>query len=342
MRTVPNAIFRTKPLRRRRGWSFWLLLATIIVLVSGYTWYRLELLPVSIDGTDHEFEVKSGQRAPDVATSLKAAGLIRDRNAFLTYVNFHGLRGHLEAGLYSISPSQSSPDIAGVLASGKVDAHRLTIPEGTRLSDIERLAAAQGITKADFDAALAAHHDESFLSSKPAGVSLEGYLFPDSYDITVNTTASTLVETMLQTFGKRVGPEYVQAFSAEGLSLHQALTVASIVEKEVNRPEDRPIVAQIFLKRLRENTMLGSDVTVHYAADLLGVPFNLDLNSPYNTRKFVGLPPGPICSPGLSALDAVAHPANTDYSYFLTGKDGKTYFAHTYAEHQANIAKYLN
>jgi len=101
------------------------------------------------------------------------------------------------------------------------------------------------------------------------------------------------------------------------------------------------VVAQIFLKRLKLGQALGSDVTTHYAADLLGVPFNTDLNSPYNTRRVVGLPPGPICSPGLSAMDAVAHPAGTDYLFFLSGKDGKTYFAKTYAEHQLNIKKHL-
>jgi UPF0755 protein len=114
-----------------------------------------------------------------------------------------------------------------------------------------------------------------------------------------------------------------------------------MVEREVNIATDRPIVAQVFLTRLRLGQMLGSDVTTHYAADLLGVPFNINIDSRYNTRRYTGLPPGPICSPGLGSMDAVAHPAATDYLYFLSGKDGKTYFAKTYAEHQANIVKHL-
>ncbi|HSX03037.1 MAG TPA: endolytic transglycosylase MltG [Candidatus Saccharimonadia bacterium] len=328
--------------RRRLRWSSGLIVLLALMVAGGYGWYRLELQPAALDGADQRFEVKAGQRAPDIATNLKAAGLIRDRNAFITYINFHGLRAHIEAGVYALSPTESTVTIANILAKGKIDAHSLVVPEGSRITDIEQLAAAQGITKADFEAALAAPHTQAFLSGKPANVSLEGYLFPDSYRLTANETAATLVDQMLATFGQKVGPEYAQAFTAEGLTLHQGLTLASIVEKEVNNAQDRPIVAQIFLKRLGQNTTLGSDVTARYAADLLGVAFSTNVDSPYNTRRFPGLPPGPICSPGLAALDAVAHPANTDYSYFLTGKDGKTYYAHTYAEHQANIAKYLN
>jgi len=327
--------------RLSRKWSM-ILSAGLVLTVMFYGWYRWELRPAAATGGSQRFEIAAGQSVPQIATNLRSAGLIRNRDAFITYLNFHGLRAELKAGVYTLKPTQSGQSVAQTLALGRIDVKRLVVPEGSRLRDIEKLAAQDGIPASDFEAALKSSHTESFLSGKPASVDLEGYLFPDSYELGVNITATKLVDTMLQTFGNRVGPEYVQAFAAQGLTLHQGLTLASIVEREVNRPEDRPIVAQIFLKRFKEKMPLGSDVTVHYAADLLGVPFNVDLNSPYNTRRFAGLPPGPICSPGLSSLDAVAHPAATDYLYFLSGKDGKTYFAHTYAEHQKNIAKYLN
>jgi len=307
----------------------------------GYVSYRVGLGPAASAGASQVFEVKSGENANSVATALKQAGLIRNRTAFLTYLNFHFLRARLKAGTYSISPTKSAPFIVEILTGGQTLLNRITIPEGYRISQIEDLAAKKGITKADFQAALNGPHTQAFLAGKPAGVSLEGYLFPDSYEVNATTTAKQLVNAMLDAFGQRVGPEYLQAFAAEGLTLHQGLTLASIVEREVNTPADRPIVAQIFLKRFRDKQPLGSDVTVHYASDLAGVPFNLDINSPYNTRKYVGLPPGPIASPGLSALDAVAHPANTSYNYFLSGNDGRTYYANTYAEHQQNIQKYL-
>jgi len=309
--------------------------------VIGYVSYRVGLGPATTAGATQIFEVKSGENANAVATALKQAGLIRDRNAFLTYLNFHGLRTRLKTGTYSVSPTKTAPFIAAILTGGQTLINRITVPEGYRITQIEDLAAKMGISKADFAAALAAPHSQAFLAGKPADVSLEGYLFPDSYEVNSTTTAQQLANAMLDTFGQRVGPEYVQAFAAQGLTLHQGLTLASIVEREVNIPADRPIVAQIFLKRFREKQPLGSDVTVHYASDLAGVPFNLEINSPYNTRKYVGLPPGPIANPGLSALDAVAHPANTSYNYFLSGNDGKTYYAKTYTEHQQNIQKYL-
>src|SRR4029077_6739544 len=134
-------------------------------------------------------------------------------------------------------------DIADDIAAGRTVTKRLLVPEGYRLSQIEAAAAVFGITKAEFDAALAAPHNQPFLATKPAGVSLEGYLFPDSYSVAADTTATQLVDAMLDNFGKHVGTEYQQAFAAEGLSLHQGLTIASVVEREVSNPTDRPIVA---------------------------------------------------------------------------------------------------
>jgi UPF0755 protein len=330
-------------IRFKRRHILWILLAVFIVLAAGgYAYYRVNLLPLAKTGKAVAFEVKSGETAPTIANNLKSAGLIRDRNAFITYINFHGQRRLLKAGSYSLSPTLSAPDVANILSQGKTVTNRLVIPEGYTIKQIEKEAALLGISAREFEAGLNEPHNQSFLDSKPTTVGLEGYLFPDSYTVTSLTTGSQLVNAMLDNFGRKVGPEYAQAFAAEGLTLHQGLTIASIVEREVNIAADRPVVAQVFLKRYREKQQLGSDVTTEYAASLLGVEFNVNLDSPYNTRKVVGLPPGPICNPGLSALDAVAHPAKTDYNYFLTGKDGKTYFAKTYAEHQQNISKHLN
>jgi UPF0755 protein len=330
---------------RRHTTRQWVALAGIaaigLLLIGSYSSYRLGLRPAASSGAAQIFEVKSGDRVPEIADHLHAAGLIRGRNSFISYLNFHDLRSKIKAGTYSLTPTLSGPQVADILARGKTLSDRLVIPEGSRLTQIEALAASHGIPQADFQAALRAPHTQAFLAGKPADVDLEGYLWPDSYSIAPDTTASMLVNTMLDTFGKRVSAEYVQAFAAEGLTLHQGLTLASIVESEVNIPADRPIVAQIFLKRFKTGMPLGSDVTTHYAAELLGVPFNTNIDSHYNTRRYPGLPPGPICSPGLGALDAVAHPANTDYLYFLTGKDGKTYYAKTYAQHQANIDRHL-
>jgi len=327
---------------KRRRFLLWAAVAAPLVIIGLlYVNYRLGLAPVASSGAAQNFVVKAGENAPHIAQNLVDAGLLRSRNSFVTYVNFHGLRPRLKVGTYLIAPTMSGSDIADLLAGGRTLTKRLIVPEGYTLSQIETLAIADGIPSDSLKTALNASHSQSFLSGKPASVDLEGYLFPDSYDISGTTTAAQLVNAMLDNFGKRVGSEYVQAFAAEGLTLHQGLTLASIVEREVNNAADRPVVAQIFLKRLKTGMMLGSDVTAKYACDLAGVPFNVDIDSPYNTRRYAGLPPGPISNPGLGSLDAVAHPASTDYLYFLSGKDGKTYFAKTYAEHQANITKHL-
>lgn len=318
-----------------------LLTLPLLILAVLYIDYRIGLQPAVQTGSAREFSIEVGRGAPAIARQLEAEGFIRSHTSFITYVNLHGLRPRLKAGQYLIDPTQSAAQIAELLASGRTLARRLTVPEGYTLQQIQAQAVANGIKAEDFQAALAAPRNQSFLASKPTNVSLEGYLFPDSYELNSTTTATQLVDSMLTTFSERVSTEYVAAFAAQGLNLHQGLTLASMVEREVNIEADRPVVAQIFLSRLKLGQSLGSDVTTEYAAQLLGVPFNINIDSPYNTRRYTGLPPGPICNPGLSALNAVARPATTDYLYFLSGKDGKTYFAKTYAEHQRNIAKYL-
>jgi peptidoglycan lytic transglycosylase G len=313
-----------------------------VVLLGLYVTYRINLGAPSTSKAAVIVEIATGERVPQIADMLLSKGLIKDRNAFITYVTFHGLRTRIAAGTYSIAKDLTTPELADILVQGKTLSDRIVVPEGYKISQIEKLAASHGISTASFQAALAQTYSYSFLSTKPADVSLEGYLFPDSYAVDPTTTASTLVKNMLEDFGTKVGPEYSQAFASEGLTLHEGLTIASIVESEVSDPNVRPIVAQVFLSRLKLGMPLGSDVTAEYASSLLGVPFSTAVNSPYNTLIHPGLPPGPICSPGLDSLDAVAHPAQTNYLYFLTGRDGKTYFATTYAEHQQNIAKYLN
>jgi UPF0755 protein len=219
------------------------------------------------------------------------------------------------------------------------------VKEGETLKQLEVSANEQWLRGGDLPAALAEPYSNQFLSGRPAGASLEGYLFPDTYQIAPSTTPQQLVQAMLDNFGRKVSPELVGGFQKQGLTLHQGLTLASIVESEVAHEADRPLVAQVFLKRLRQGMKLESDVTANYGATQLGITSFSDIksiNSPYNTYLHTGLPPGPICNPGLSAMSAVANPAATDYLYFVADKAGNTYFAKTYTEHQANVAKYLN
>ena len=318
-----------------------LLIAVAVVVALIGVWYNAELRPVDKKAGYQFFSVPEGVSAPFVGKQLQSAGLIRSKDAFITYLGLHGLRGSVKAGEFSLSGAQSTVEIAQILTGGGKSAKQLIVPPGATIKQIEAAAAEHDITEADFEAALKAAHGQAILSTKPAGVSLEGYLYPDTYDLGPGMTAGRLVDTMITNLQNRLTPNVIQKWQAEGLNIHQGLTLASIVEKEVGPGPDRAKVAQVFLNRLKANMPLGSDVTAFYASALAGISPNVTINSPYNTRIVAGLPPGPICSPDLDAMQAVANPAKNDFLYFLAGKDGKVYYARTYAEHQRNIQLHL-
>jgi UPF0755 protein len=178
--------------------------APLFIILVLYVSYRVGLRPVSDTGAAQQFTVSAGENAPRIGQHLLDAKLIRNRDAFVTYVNFHGLRPRLKVGTYLISPTLSAGEIAELLAGGRTLSKRVVVPEGSTLRKIQDIAVAAGIPAADFKAALAAPHSQSFLAGKPPDVDLEGYLFPDSYSISATTTATQLVDTMLDTFASRV------------------------------------------------------------------------------------------------------------------------------------------
>lgn len=325
-----------------------LLASLITIAVAGgfgmVIWYLIGLTPANRQAAGPvSFRISQGQSAPDIAAGLSKAGIIRSQTVFLWYVTLRGLRADLQAGNYDLSPASSVPDIANILSHGKVSVNRLVVPEGVTVAQIKKLAAAKGISNQDFDAAIAGPFDNDILGSRPPGdTSLEGYLFPDSYELTKPVRPQALIRDMLNNFKAKANQAgLVKAFSSQGLTLHQGLTLASIVEKEAAKDSDRSLIASVFYNRLKIGMPLGSDVTVLYAAEAKGVPFDVNLNSAYNTYRVKGLPPGPICNPGISSMKAVAEPAATDYLYFLADKNGTVHYARTAAEHEANVQKYL-
>lgn len=311
-----------------------------LFLIALITWFVYSLSAVG-GSKVKAILIRKGQTVPQIAAQLEEAKLIRSSTAFEWYVTLTLKRARLQAGNYELSPSRSAVALAGIIARGEVTKNLLVIPEGLTISKIRELAAENGISPTDFNAALEASRLHPALKEKPSDVSLEGYLFPDTYHLDSQDTARGLVTSMLDNFQAKVGQKYAQAFASRGLSLHQGLTLASIVEREVPDRESRRKVAQVFYKRLSIQKPLESDITVEYAAEVLGTEFNLALESPYNTYRNRGLPPGPVCNPGLDALEAAINSASTDYLYFVSGKDGKTYFSKTFEEHQALVKKYL-
>ncbi len=313
------------------------LLALVIAAVVVHRDYSENLRPVSSDAATKVFAVSSGATVNQIATGLHRQGLIRQAWAFERYVKDHNLGSELQAGTYRLSPSQDVPQIAEVLATGKVAVNLITILPGQRIDQIREAFIKAKFDPAAVDAALnpAQYADSPALADKPASASLEGFLYPDSYQKDANTDPRTIIEASLAELETRLTPARRQQFAARGLTVYQAVTLASIVEREVSNNDDRSQVAQVFYKRMQQGMSLESDVTAFYGAIKDGKPQSVDYDSPYNTYKINGLPVGPISNVSESSLDAVAEPANTDWTYFVAGDDGKTYFSKTLDEHEA-------
>ncbi len=198
-----------------------------------------------------------------------------------------------------------------------------------------------GYSQAEIDYALNFNYSGPLFAGKPAGSSLEGYIYGETYNFNAGVPISDIFQTAFDEFYEEVQRDnLVAAFAARGLSLYQGITLASIIQREASDYEEQRKIAQVFYSRLQEGMKLESCVTYQYISDKIGVARDVNIDSPYNTRRYEGLPPGPISSPGRSALLAAANPADTSYLYFLNGDDNITYFSYTNEEHMANRSAY--
>ena len=324
----------------------WILIAVvtiIIVAIAGaFVWYRLALRPANAQDTSQvRVSIVEGMSPASIGQMLEDKKLIRSKYAFDIYTRLSGNRSKLQAGTYSLSASESLESVVSDLVSGKVDKLTITFLPGATLADDKEVLKKAGYTAAAIDEAFAKQYDSPLFATRPAGADLEGYMYGDTYSFNSDATVEQiLTRTFDEYYGVIQDNKLIDGFQKQGLTLYQGITLASIIQKEVSGVSDERQVAQIFLKRLQMNIPLGSDVTYHYAAAKLGVTPSPSLDSPYNTRINTGLPPGPISVPGILALQAVANPASGNYLYFLSGDDGKTYYATTEQEHQANIDQY--
>ncbi|MFN8523097.1 MAG: endolytic transglycosylase MltG [Chloroflexota bacterium] len=316
--------------------------------------------PVSNDRTPRRFTVSPGQSAADIAAALEQQGLIRSAVTFRALVEARGVGGRIEAGEYQLNPAMSTAEIIDVLGRGAARAaNSVTIPEGWRKEQIAQRLEASGIGTAQdvltlIGTGAPAFPDAPLVNAIPPGGSLEGYLFPDTYQIGRGTDPRRMLDQMIRELDKKLAPVIRESASAQGLSVHQLVTLASIVEREASRQSEQPTIASVYLNRLRQDMPLQADPTVQYAVananpiEAAGFGFwkrelsrdDLRLGSSYNTYVVKGLPPGPICSPGLAALQAVATPAQTDFLFFVARGDGTHAFARTDTEHRANVERY--
>jgi len=324
---------------------------------------------VSDDPTPVTFVVEPGETATGVAAKLEEEGLVVSGEVFGRYMAYHGLDVSLEAGTYRLRPNMTMHEIGDALQHGGADAVTVTIPEGWRMEQVAWLVEEQGVMRGDDFLAYVrtAIYDYPWLAGRPQGASLEGFLFPDTYELPTEASPANLVDLMLATFDARVAPEIegrllgktifdLNLSDYRPLTLYDVLTLASIVEREAVLDEERPIIASVYFNRLDpayvEETALrlSSDPTIQYAKGLdpdTGSWWNpmlpgegQTIDSPYNTFRVQGLPPGPICSPGLASILAVLNPADTDYLYFHAIGDGSHVFASTLEEHMSNQEQY--
>lgn len=343
-----------------------------ILAIVAVFWYNTSLKPV-YDGVDCsyaegnskcdfiDFSVKDGDSVSRVGDNLEASGIIRNSFVFQFYMRSNNMDSQIKVGDYQFRRTMSVEEIGKQLITGAKNPNvfSFTILPGERIKSIKAKLIEQGYDKVAIDAAFAKNYRgtsdkiDKLLASAPTtnqygAELLEGFLFGDTYEFYKTDSVEKIITTSMEAMWDVVeGNDLVKKFEQQGLSLYQGITLASIVQKEA-KTLDQPTVAQVFYSRLKEGIVLGSDVTLQYALDLVDPERTtykdngaaLELDNPYNTRHSAGLTPGPICNPGVSALLAVANPSDTSYLYFLTGDDGVMYYGYTEAEHNQNIVNH--
>jgi UPF0755 protein len=301
----------------------------------------VQVSPRDPEGHGRRVNIQTGLSNREIAAHLHDNGIIRSATAFDLYLRLSGSGGQLQAGTYVLSPAQPLPEIVSYLVEGRVDPLTVTVPPGLTVDELaDHLAEEYGYGKPELETALEADYDHPLLSSKPASASLEGYIFPETYEVGGDSSVTALFELAFDVMWERIQDDRLdRAVRSQGFTLHEAVTLASVIERESRTDEQRQ-VSQIFQLRLDRDMPLEADATFVYAAKQLGVTPRINLDSPYNTRLYGGLPPGPISNFNLHALEAVANPARGNYLYFVHGDDGNIYYAHTLDEHEENASRY--
>lgn len=360
-----NGLSAKKPKRISAKAIVGIVIGLLALLALVYVWYTHQLTPV--DGNDdavQRVEILDGASFDYVSTRLEERGLIRSKVAFEIFAALQGKRNAVKAGTCDLRPSESAAEILAKVTKGCHDFKSLTFypggtiekplfkPVGSTVSQnlyVKYILKKSGYSDVAIDRALAANYDSPLFAGKPNDTTLEGYIFGETYYVATDATPETVLkETFAEMYRVVQQNDLIAKYKARNLNLYEGITLASIVQKELNC-EDKPTkerkdtcygyqrkIASVFYNRLAIKMPLGSDSTFIYAADMQGVPATSKIDSDYNTYKNVGLPPGPIASPGELALRAAANPESTDYLYFVAGDDGLIYFSRTQKEHEQN------
>lgn len=323
----------------------WLLLAiTALGVGFGLRVVFFALTPAPVSKPSTKLLIRTGTGARAVAAQLAKEGVVTDANLFYWYARARGVAGRMKAGEYQFPAAPTPNLVLDILLQGKVVVYRVTIPEGASLKDVARLVAATDLADADEFVQWARDpHLMASLDVSPDAPSLEGYLFPETYVFRRTDRPRDILRRMVLEFWRRFSPERQARARQMGFTVHETVTLASLVEKEAVRDAERPVIAGVFLNRLQRQMPLQSDPTAVYDLEDFTGPIlrrHLERESPYNTYLYKGLPPGPICNPGEKSLKAVLDAKKTSYLYFVSNNDGSHTFSSTYDEHVQAVARF--
>jgi UPF0755 protein len=285
--------------------------------------------------------IKEGLSLKDVADELDRRGIVTNGLLFEMWAKFMGASRLIKAGEYRLGPGMAPIRILKKLKKGEIISHAVTIPEGLTKGQIAELLAEKVLVdKRQF--LLLSQRGELLDRYGMSVPSLEGFLYPETYHFARGLSAPSVIDTMIQRFWHVIDP-LRDRIEGSGMTLFQVITLASIVEKETGNPKERPLIASVFLNRMKKGMRLESDPTVIYGLDQFNGNLtrkDLETYTPYNTYKIKGLPPGPIANPGLESITAVLHPARTEYLYFVSKNDGSHHFSKTLSEHNRAVRTY--
>jgi UPF0755 protein len=349
---LPRMAQASPPARRRRKliYAAILMIALVIAAIAAVAVWVMTSVNEQVEhqASDEIISVEQGMASQAIIARLSKAGIVTNPTALKLYLRITGRGGQLKAGDYKFASPISPLQAIEKIRRADVHSERVTIPEGFNRFEIAELLAAKTGKGTTQEFLRLMYNTELVARIAPQARNLEGYLFPDTYSYTSKTTAQELIAAMVDRFQEVFTPEWAARASRQGMSVHEVVTLASIVEEEARVPDERPRVASVFLNRLKLRMALGSDPTFIYAAILAqdydgnpNQPRHRRRDSPYNTYIHSGLPPGPIASPGRASLEATLFPEETDYLYFVvSGNEGRHKFSRNSAEHDAAVADY--
>jgi UPF0755 protein len=334
-------------MKKTLAWLVGLLLLGVgVAAVAGYSvWTRIHEPFKGYEGSEQFVTIPSGAGAGEIRTRLLDARLVRDEFTLRAALRWTGSGRALKAGEYRFDREMSAVEVIDKLTAGDIYTRRITFPEGLTIAEMARLFESREFGKAsDF---LEASKKASLIRDlDPQAPDLEGYLFPDTYALPRGASADRLIAAMVDRFKATYTQELRDKARDQGLTTRQVLSLASLVEKETAKDEERPLVSAVYRNRLRIGMGMQADPTVVYALQKAGRydgnirREDLSFDSPYNTYKYGGLPPGPIAAPGRAALEATLNPAAVDYLYFVSRNDGSHVFATTLDQHNANVREF--